>query len=147
MISLLQMVAGVAKQLTDGTQFMTNVKNQAEIVYHQYVMPPRPQSQAADVLPFCLVKAREFGLFPGRRQQIELIYCLYNDDRTAAMTDMATLTSLIEPLAVRGAPYAGWKLNEVKGFAGEPDTGVQPHPEYFLTVIMEFIGPPIKRSN
>ena len=143
MIALLQQVAGMAKLLTDGTEFTTNVNNQAEIVYHQHVMPPRPQGQAADVVPFCLVKVRNFTLYPRQGQQIELVYCLYNEDRALAMADMATLAGLVKPLARRGQQFGGWKLTEITGHAGEEETGVQPHPEYYLTVRLDFTAPPI----
>lgn len=143
MIALLQQVADMAKLLTDGTEFTTNVNNQAEIVYHEYVMPPRPQGQTVDVSPFCLVKVRGFTLYPRQGQQIELLYCLYNEDRAMAMADMATLAGLVKPIARRGQQFGGWKLTEISGYAGEEETGVQPHPEYYLTVLLSFTAPPI----
>ena len=144
MITLLNTIADVAQGLTAGTMFATNTGGTAEIVYHRFAMPPRSKTLVADIAPFCLVKARGFGIFPGRKQEIELLFSLYNEDRTAAMTDMGTLMTLLEPLAVRGQQYRGWKLSGIHGFAGDRDTGVQPHPEYYLTVLMDLIAPSIK---
>lgn len=143
MIALLQQVADMAKLLTDGTYFTTNINNQAEIVYHEYVMPPRPLGQTVDIIPFCLVKVRGFTLYPRQAQQIELLYCLYNEDRAGAMADMATMAGLVKPIARRGQQFGGWKLTEITGHAGEEETGVQPHPEYYLTVLLNFTAPPI----
>ncbi len=144
MIDILQTIATAASDLTAGQSWDTNAGHSAAIVYHQHVMPARSNTEAADVMPFCLVKAREFILFPGRRQTIELVYCLYNDSRTDAMSDMDRLTDLLEPLARRGQNLGGWKVAEITGYAGDKDTGVQPHPEYYLTVAISLIAPPVQ---
>jgi hypothetical protein len=144
MIAILQTIADLSETLTDGALFAVKSGGSAEITHHIYTMPPR-EITAADLPPFCLVKARDFSLYPGaKRQKIELLYCLYNDDRDAAMADIGRLAGLLEPLAVRGISHAGWKVQGLSGFSGDKETGVQPHPLYYLTVLMDLSAPPIK---
>ena len=141
MIALLQAVSTRAKALTDGTTFDTDKGGtKSAIAYHNYVMPPR--EGLSKNMPFCLVKTRGFTLHPSNLRQIELLYCLYQPDRAKAITDMAVLEALIAPMAQRGPHWAtGWKLQSVTGWAGDRETGVQPHPEHYLTVLLDFVGP------
>jgi hypothetical protein len=145
MIDILQQVATIAQELTAATLFPGNAGTPAAIVYHQYVMPAKPK-EIDDVVPFCLVKATAFEIYPSRRQTIEAVFCLYNPDRDEALTDMATLSALLEPLAIRGRPWSGWKIDKVAGYLGDKETGTQPHPYYYLTVVLVLIAPPPKRS-
>jgi hypothetical protein len=146
MIALMQAVAVIASALTDPVKFTTNSAGTAKITYHQQTMPPRSAGEIVDIMPFCLIRPREYSMHPSRRAQIELQYCLYQPTRATALTDIASLMTMVEGLAVRGAPYAGWKLASVACTPGEKETGLQPHPEYYFSVLMDFIGPPIKRS-
>lgn len=141
MIDLLQAVATMAAGLTAGTTFETDKGGTKKaIVYHQHVMPPR--NATAENMPFCLVKARGFTFHPSNTRQIELLYCLYNEDRAKAMTDLSTLQGLLTPLNRRGSHWGvGWKIQSVSGWGGEKETGVQPHPEYYMTVLLDFVGP------
>lgn len=143
MITMLQTVTTVARALTAGQLFPSQSGAQLAIAYHQQVMPDRGRDITPDLMPFCLVKARGFSLFPGRSQQIELIYALHNEDRAEALADLSRLSGLLDPLAVRGQQYQGWKLGAVTGYPGDKENGVQPHPEYYLTVVMDFIAPAI----
>jgi hypothetical protein len=146
MISLLQTVTTLAKVLTDGQLFTSQSGSLLEIVYHQQVMPARGRDTVGENMPFCLVKPRVFSLFPSRSQQIELVYALHNEDRDEAMTDMGRLTTLLEPLATDRGKYDGWKLEAITGYPGDNDTGVQPHPEYYLTVVIELANLTIKQK-
>jgi hypothetical protein len=131
----------MASTLTAGATFDTDrAGSKAEISYHSHVMPPR--SATAKTMPFCLVKARGFTLHPSQRRQIELLYGLYQDDRDKAMDDLETLEGLLIPLTRRGNQWpVGWKITDVSGWGGDRETGVQPHPEYYYTVLLDFVGP------
>lgn len=144
MIEILQTIVTALESLLAGETFTSNAGGSAVFVVHSHVMPPRAKTAAADVMPFCLAKVREFRIYPSKRQTIELIFAIYNEDRADAMDDMERLTSLIEPLAVRGRNLGGWKIADISGFPGDKDTGVQPHPEYYLTVAIDLIAPPVQ---
>ncbi|MBV5305565.1 MAG: hypothetical protein J0652_02605 [Desulfobulbaceae bacterium] len=89
-------------------------------------------------MPFCLARAQGFALMPKRSQKIELLYALHNDDREEALEDINRLLTLLDPLASKMTCYSGWKMDSVTGWLGDKETGLQPHPEYYLWIIAEF---------
>jgi hypothetical protein len=146
MIAIIEQVAEVAETLTAGHIFDCNSGGTAEIVYHLHTMPPRPKfaSPIEAVVPFCLVKATGFEWHPQHRLTVEMVFSICNDDRDKAMADMARLSALVQPLAVRGVNYPGYKLESVTGYPGEKETGLQTHPYYFLTVALAFLAPRVR---
>jgi hypothetical protein len=142
MIAILEQVAEIAEALTSGALFTANLGGTTEIAYHLHTMPPKPKASTVEaVVPFCLVKATGFEWHPSHRLNVELLYCIFNEDRADAMADMERLSDLIRPLAVRGVNYPGYKLESVSGYPGEKETGLQTHPYYFLAVDLSFLAP------
>jgi hypothetical protein len=146
MIAIIEKVADVAETLTAGELFTANTSGTAAIAYHLHTMPPRPKvaNPIEAVVPFCLVKATGFEWHPQHRLTVELVFSIFNEDREDAMADMARLSALVQPLAVRGVNYPGYKLESVTGYPGEKETGLQTHPYYFLTVALSFLAPRVR---
>lgn len=142
-IVLLQAIVTAAEALTEGYVFGSEQADK-NIEYYIGSMPGRGP---APVFPFCLAKLRSFNLHPGARSQdIDLVYGIFYNRREDAMDGLNTLSGLIEPLAIRGTGLPiGWKMMSAGGYSGEKETGLQPHPEYYLTVSLSFSGPPLHR--
>jgi hypothetical protein len=140
MITLLKNVVTNAQALTVGQLFPARGGGIQEISYHLNVMPPRIRENDDDVVPFCLARVQGFAILPRRSQKIELLYGLHNDDRAEALEDIARLLTLLDPLATKLTVYNGWKMESVSGWLGDRETGMQPHPEYYVWIIVEFIG-------
>ncbi len=139
MMPLLTDVVTKAQALTAGQLFTSQQGGLLEIVYHQTVMPPRDRENSGeDAMPFCLVRGQQFAMLPQRAQKIELLYALHNDDRQEAQADLGRLFGLLEPLATKLTVYPGWKLAAVGGWFGDRESGLQPHPEYYMWVVLDF---------
>lgn len=147
MIALINHAATIAASLTAATNFTSNSGDPAKIVYHENVMPARAKGTDEEIAPFCLVRISDFSLYPSRRQTVELLFCLYQPDRADAITDLETLAALLEPLALRGKPWTGCKIESITGNLGEKDTGVQPHPYYYFTLRLSLISAHISRQG
>lgn len=141
---IMETIATAAAALTAGQTFGDESGGSAAIQYHKHVMPAKSKTAGAEAMPFCLVKAKDFILYPRRQQTVELIYVFYRETRATALSDMDRLAGLIEPLAQRGRNLGGWKIVSITGYPGDKETGVQPHPEYYLTVVIDLIAPPVQ---
>lgn len=147
MITILEQVADNAKDLTDGHPFTSNLGGTADIIYHINTMQPRPKTIADEVAPFCLARVIDFTMIPSRRTTVELLYCLHQPDRDQAITDLSTLAGLLEPLGLRGRSWSSCKVEAIAGHLGEKDSGLQPHPQYYLSLRLSLIAAPITRQG
>jgi hypothetical protein len=139
MIELLHNVAAVAAGLTAGELFPAATGVPVEIAYVVGDYPYKTDTEGAP--PLGVVLLRSFSPGPATRTAtVEIAYTLYGETRTEAMASIGSLSSLLEPLAERGARYTPWKLTGVTGFVGDRETGAHPDPQYFITYMLEFSG-------
>ncbi len=137
MRALLELIRDRAQNLTAAMQFARrNPKELATIDYFLNVMPAR---ETDDLAPFCLISPGKGGRNEKRRRQAELTFCLWQEDRDQALTDLSILEDAVALLAHPGQ-WHPWVLASHEDFYGvDKDSGVQAHPQYYYTVLLQFM--------
>lgn len=135
---LLDLIKTRAKALTDSMTFSRHGRTSGVALdYHLNVLPAK---EVTELAPFCLVGPLDGSIGTTRSLKMSLQFCLYQENRDQAITDLENLTAPLWQLSHPGA-WSPWTVKQVHDFFGAKDNGEQPHPLYFYTLHIAFENP------
>lgn len=139
---LLDQVIVRLSELTAGQQFYDPAAEAlGDLRLYKWALPPKRRDAAVGQdFPFIVARIMG-GRSDQRRDGIKIrLYCgLRTDgDEAAGNADIERLADLLQPIIV-GRSWTPYSLAmPLDWFFGDPDHGVQPHPDYFLTMDLLF---------
>ncbi len=142
MTGLLDLVITRLAELTAGQQFYDPaLQAQGDPRLYKWALPPkRTDAAAGQDFPFIVARIRSGRSDQHRDSIIVRLYCgLRTDgDEAAGNADIQRLADLLLPItSSRSWPPYSLAL-PLDWFFGDPEHGVQPHPDYFLTMDLIF---------
>lgn len=135
MKELLELVRLRAMTATAALRFTRRlVFDPVTIDYYLNTEPPR---ELTDLAPFCLIMPGKGSRTDKRVRQINVLFCLYNESREDAVTDLDLLETAAGNLSHPGC-WTPWVQDRFSDFFGNADSGAQPHPLYYYSILLDF---------
>ena len=108
------------------------------IDYHLHALPPR--TKVEDQPPFALLLPGPGRAGERSQRRVDLVFCLYNEDRAQALVDLDELEGAVFGLSHPGQ-WTPWVLESMTdSFGPDRESAEQPHPYYYYTVTLEFVA-------
>ena len=138
MKALLENVQTTAAALTVGLSFLAeSTEAQVGLNYHLNAFPGRKLTELA---PFCLIHPLSGGIEQAERgRKVCLRYVFYQPDRAQALVELDALVAALYPLSHPGG-WTPWVAREFSDSFGDEEGGMQPHPLYCYTIIIDFFA-------